>query len=567
MSFEALRSPGRLQQLSQLRAGTATRLGKSTDTSSLLVGFDFDFSDEFRERDLNYTVAAVQLHAQQLAKAAQEAIQAANQFKPIGANIAARDDYLRACFLDQAAANLGGSGGQIAQNALAALQQIHNVQVATWTKEQPKLAARLDLVIRDRSITEAIEQLAAATGLPIKVAPGSIEDAAALANNDIRVSYLDLRGATVAQALDWLLLPARLGDAILAGADRRLSGQSAWVYDVSQIALPSTEELKDLNNAKLVAAMKEAADGFLAVARAELAANEKLSVVWFAPGQLLVFGDLDRHKRAATLLAKLSTVEDGGLQGKSAELQKTTAKRAEQRQDFVTKLSAARRLGRVAAAHANFGWQLLAAAAGGKLDDEAFTELKIAWKDSATNELLASKSRSLAMRSLWIITESSNALPEEQELHALANSAAAKSEPFLEEMFKQVTENEKDTEAYAALLYGALAMRSDPAVRTRALELLTKADSDSSLAPIRVLAESLLADHDNVNDTLSKLVTAGVSGEDMIALTALACRRVGGDAWRTFRTESRDLLSSQPLSGYIVVLVDHLARQQLSLTQ
>ena len=555
------------------RGATATAASQVAVSNDL----DFGFEDESLQRGLNYTAAAVRAHTQQLSKAAQQAIQSATELQEKGDNIAARDALLRACFLDQAVANVGGSPGRVAQAAVAALQKIHHEQVAAWTKDQPQLAVRLDLVIRDRSIPEAMQQLAAAsdaTSLSISIEQGSIDDAKALPNNDVRVSYLDLRGATLAQALDWVLQPARLSwrlekDGIVVGADRRLSGRSGWVYDVSRIALPSNEELKGLTDQnKLIAVMKEAADGFLTVARAELAPNDDLSVVWFAPGQLLVFGEPERHNQVAELVAKLMTVEDGGLQGASAELQQITAKRSEQRQEFVGKLSAARQLRQVADSHATFGWQLLAAAAGGRVDDEALTELKIAWHDSATQKLLVDNGRSLAMRSLWIVTESASALPDEPELRELASFALAKAEPFLEKTLQQVAEDEGKTDAYAGLLYAALAMRNDASLRTRALEVLAKSSSDASLGPVHVLAKSLLADQDQVDtDALSQLVSTGVSGADLITLTGLACRRVGGDAWQTFRAESRDLLSSQPLPGHVVVLVDHLSRQQLLLTR
>ncbi len=51
----------------------------------------------------------------------------------------------------------------------------------------------------------------------------------------------------------------------------------------------------------------------------------------------------------------------------------------------------------------------------------------------------------------------------------------------------------------------------------------------------------------------------GVRGPDRVALTALAGRRAGGEAWRTFRAEARPLLGDQPLPGTVVVLLGHLS--------
>ncbi len=65
---------------------------------------------------------------------------------------------------------------------------------------------------------------------------------------------------------------------------------SAWVYDVSLIALPDGAELEKLGDwQKSADAARKDADDFLKVALKELGAKESdQSVVWFAPGQLLV---------------------------------------------------------------------------------------------------------------------------------------------------------------------------------------------------------------------------------------------------------------------------------------
>jgi hypothetical protein len=62
-----------------------------------------------------------------------------------------------------------------------------------------------------------------------------------------------------------------------------------------------------------------------------------------------------------------------------------------------------------------------------------------------------------------------------------------------------------------------------------------------------------------------EVVAKGVQGDDMVVLTALACRRAGGEAWEKFREEARTLLGDQPLSGSVVVLVNRLSRGELKL--
>jgi hypothetical protein len=57
------------------------------------------------------------------------------------------------------------------------------------------------------------------------------------------------------------------------------------------------------------------------------------------------------------------------------------------------------------------------------------------------------------------------------------------------------------------------------------------------------------------------------SGDDLVLLAALACRRAGGEPWRAFRAEARYLLGNQPLSGGLVVLVNRLPRTDLALVE
>jgi hypothetical protein len=60
-------------------------------------------------------------------------------------------------------------------------------------------------------------------------------------------------------------------------------------------------------------------------------------------------------------------------------------------------------------------------------------------------------------------------------------------------------------------------------------------------------------------------VTKGIQGDDLVVLTALACRRAGGEAWTAFRAESQSLLGNQPLSGAVVVLVNRLSGPNVKL--
>src|SRR5204863_2425062 len=152
---------------------------------------------------------------------------------------ALRQLVLKAVWLDTAAAILGQSDGSVSGQALERLNELHAADVKAWSEKQPLLSKKLELVLRDQSLEQALSAVGKAAGLDIRLLDGSAADSAALTGESPRITYLDLRHATVAEALDWLLQPVRLAwqpDAkgIVAGSDRR-RGSSGWTYDVSAI--------------------------------------------------------------------------------------------------------------------------------------------------------------------------------------------------------------------------------------------------------------------------------------------------------------------------------------------
>ena len=427
-------------------------------------------------------------------------------------------------------------------------------------------------MLRDQSLEEAIIQVEKAAGVSIKLLPGSLSDAAALTGaKELRVTYLDLRRATVAQSLDWLSQPERLGwsvdkGEIVVASDRRRTGNSAWVYDVSLIALADGAELQKLGDWQkgVEAAQKEAAD-FIKVVRQELGAKEAdQSIVWFAPGQLLVVGAADLHTKADKLLANLA---DGKAKftGKSAELHKVTAKRFADRKAHTERLAKATELVRVARTHESFGWQLLAAAAAGTLDLEALTELQIAWKQPETAQLLKGEGRAIAMRSWWCVSEALAALGKDQsDLSSLADLARRACEPSAREALAALDKKSDDADALAAVLYAALAMRDDEFAKKAVPSLTKSAGKDDPLAAARAIARALLGDRKQIDSqSLAKIITDGVAGDDLTLLLAMACLRDGGDTWNLFRAASRELLGEQPLDGNVVVLINRLSVRQL----
>jgi len=505
--------------------------------------------------------------AAETSKAAQAAWKAAQGLLEKDDLRVARQAAMRAYLLDAAAANYGRSNGQIASQALAAIQKTHVRQIEAWIEAQPALNKKLNLVLRDRSLAEAIAEISEAAGLEIELLDGSEQDAAdLLLEDEVRVSFLDLRHATVAQALDWLTQPSRLSwwterDGIRVASERRRQGNVAWVYDVSLIALPTAKELGDLKDqAKQVAAVKKAVDNFLAAIRKDLDLEDS-EAVWFAPGQVLIISDAAGHKAAAKLFSQL-TEGDFKPRGEAGKLAEATRKRAAERKELVAKQTKARRLIDVLSSHDEFGWRLLADAAGGRLDLEALT-------DKATAELLAGKSADLALRSLWMICEASRALPDEAELTQLAIDARKTAGQAAREAVKKLSDKPDDDAAFARVLYASLALLDDEAYRNDALKAIRAAKTeDSGLTPIRTIVTALLAPRDQVDrDALSKLISAGVGGDDATTLLSMACHRAGGDVWQAFRVESEDLVGKQPLRGEAVVIINRLASGQLQIAR
>jgi hypothetical protein len=501
-------------------------------------------------------------------KAAGESLAAAKEARKKEMHDAARELFTRAFFLDTAAANGGASAGVVAAEALAALEELRAHQVKSWLKEVPQLSKKLDLVIRDQSIEQALAQVGKAAGLSITILPGSLTDAATLTGTkEPRVAYLDLRRATVAEALDWLAQAERLNwwtskEGVTVGSERRRTGQSAWVYDVSLIALPDGAELQKLGDfQKAVAAAEKEANEFSDVVRRDLGASASdHSVAWFAPGQLLVIGTPEQHTKAEKLLANLS---DGSakLRGPALALQKITAKRFAERKEQAERTAKARALFDVAKIHERFGWQLLAAAAAGSVDLEALSELQIAWQRPETSQLLKGDARMVVLRSWWILNEALAAVgTEDEELSALAQSARRACESAVENAVQSLQKNQNDAGAFAAVLYSALAMRDEEFTK-RVIPLLTKPmGDDTRLAAARTIAAALLTDSRQTHKSeLTKTVENGVAGDDLTALLAFACKRTDREIWNAYRAAASDLIGEQQLDGNVVVLVNRLS--------
>ena len=215
-----------------------------------------------------------------------------------------------------------------------------------------------------------------------------------------------------------------------------------------------------------------------------------------------------------------------------------------------------------------FAWQLLAEAAAGRLDLEALTRLQVAWKSPALEQGVKAHPM-VALRAAWAIGEAAKALPKERELSALADSAGARTAEAATAALGAFEKSPSNPmQAYLAVIYAALGRRSDAEFLNKARKLVTGAAfKPMHLLALRDAATALLAPSGQVDGTA--LVgrvrdhRQHIGGDDAVILTALACRRAGGEAWRTFRAEAHDLVGRQPLRGSVVVLINRLAGSAL----
>ncbi|HEY3417388.1 MAG TPA: VIT domain-containing protein, partial [Armatimonadota bacterium] len=395
----------------------------------------------------------------------------------LGALLRARHAYLlETAYL---ATNSWNNDGTLA----AAAAQIRTVSDALAAKREhgfPALAKRLDLTIRDLSIAEALQRIGKAAGIDVEVLPGSLQDAAELSGtSELRVTYLNLRQATVTQALDWLLTPVYLDwrmekdGVITVGTSRRLMGTAAWVYRVGDLAVPTKAELG--NETDQSQRMAQALDAFLAGIRLVIGQQDDAglksgSAVFISSGKLLVYGGPEVQATVSALLAALKdpaaklddiaarlSIEDLGT---LRSLQKATATRWATRADARRKYEAAVTRGTIVKSLDAFSWPLLSGTLLGQTDLEALTELQIAWKDDALlKAVLDSPSGWVAWRAAWVLGEAARRRPADTELAALARKAFGMIDGRYATAVGLLAKKPDDAALFITVLYGTLAMR------------------------------------------------------------------------------------------------------------
>ncbi len=523
--------------------------------------------------------ALAPLQSDAMTKAAQEALTAADgirkECEDFGAQPAhesklrqARALYGYAYLLDLALQAAYRSNGQVQVAAVAGIEAIDQLFKKS---ADPLLGKRLTGVIEAQALEEALVGMAGQTGAKLTITPGSIDDARAILNRgNLTVGYLDLRNATVGQALDWLLQPARLSwrihdGAIIVESDRRSPVRSAWLYDVAMISTPLDEELAGAADKR--AAAQQHMDRFLAaVASAIKTGQDSAEVFWWDSGRLIVFGDASVHTAAARALADLANPK-AAPKG-FADLQKLTTRRAESRKEMAAQLQAARERQHILRLHDAFSWQLLAATAqgdtGSRDAEEALAELKVAWSSPRMEEILKGSASAIAMRSFWAVHEYRAIIPAgSAKWGHPATSAREMVTKSAQAAIAKMEKDPGDTNAFATVVYAALALRDDAQWLPRGMGSLAAVKGEHTTA-MRTVALSLLGKREDAQP-LRQLIESGVRGDDLTALLALAARRADGETWELFRARQQDLLGSQPLDGCVIVMINHLARPAIRL--
>jgi len=485
----------------------------------------------------------------------------------------------RAFLYDSSWRSLGWQTKGVVEKARAEIVKLREQMARDRVSAQPRLKTRLKLIVRDKSLREALGEIAAAAGLDLDLAPGAVAVASRLQDvRSLRVTWVDLRGATAAQAFDWLCGPAHIDWSVDGGKVRATVAslgrvEAPWTYDVSAVAMPLEEEFKDLKGdwKRIRRRSRELASGFMAEIRKTAGTGVAEDCFWLNPGQIVVFGDWRVHARVRRCLEELAAGR-----GEHGELGKKALNRYGKRRDYMEKSRAARRNGEVYGALQWSSWQLVAGAAGGETNLEALTRLEVAWRHPFAARLAAKDRPLTAMRSAWTITESALALPKDKALAELARRVLDKVGTQAAASVAALEKAPNDKQACLAALYGYLALRNGealghlPAERLAGLRgglkkyLANDPGKQDPLRRLRTIGKILVQGLGKSDGKeITSLFDAGVRSDDLNALGALAARKAGGDTWRAFRASARDNFAGNGVSGAVVLIANRIGKVRL----
>ena len=503
---------------------------------------------------------------------AQKALAEAKELRKQGKLESARLRYQHVLALQS---DMYGSNDTVTEAILTTTEEIGKRRA----QAHPRLIRKLDLVLRNQPLDDAIHTVVEAGGCELDLVNGSLKDVVELLNlPELRVTYLDLRYATVIQALDWLLAPYHLAwqmkdeGTITVGVTRRLSAPSAWGYAVADLAMPSEEEINSFTSETDFAnALTDFLNGVRIVIDQKGDSGLKPgSAVLIDAGRLLVYGEPHTHAKVKAFLEalrddQLDIVKVAGRDLSSEKraslkaLQQLAVKRWEMRADVREKATAKQARDNVERSLGDAPWQLLAEAVRGGVDPEALTTLQMAWD----NPQIRGMDSQLVTRAAWCIGMAARAVPNDAELTTLAEKAVSTVKAM-----KVLKPEDNNASAYLAALYAVLLLEDGDARENQAedaVKSLMMADENSSLGTICLIAQGWLSPSVETDLSLIEAISAHrIGGDDGVLLTSLLAKRRGGQLWQTFREEMPSLVRAQSLNGHVVVLVNRLEASSLA---
>ena len=469
-----------------------------------------------------------------------------------------------------------GSNDTVIEAILTTTEEIGKRRAQT----HPRLNRKLELVLRNQTLDDAVRTVAEAGGFQLNLVNGSLQDVAELLNlPELRVVYLDLRHATVTQALDWLLTPYHLmwqmkdAGTITVGASRRLPAPSAWGYAVANLVIPSEEEIdSSASEAELEGALKDFLNAVrVIIDQKEDSALKPGSAVLIDAGRLLVYGEPDTHAAVKAFLEalrddELDIVKVSGRDLSSEErtslkaLQQKTAQRWRARAEAREKATAIQVRHRIATDLDKASWQLLAEAVRGNVNLEALTTLQAAWDRSQIKEAAPL----LVTRAAWCIGMAARAIPNDAELTTLAEKSLSSVKAM-----KVLKLEDDNASGYLATLYAVLLLEDGDARESQiddAVKSLMKIPVNSPHWITRLITQGWFSPSVENDLSLMEAISAHrIGGDDGVLLISLLAKHRGGQLWRTFREEMPSLVKKQPSNGHVVVLLNRLEASPLSL--
>ena len=468
--------------------------------------------------------------------------------------------------------------------------------IATLTEEinqkraeaHPRLNQRLDMVVRNQPLDDAIRAVVEAGGFQLDLVSGSLEDAMALRNlPELRETYLDLRPATVWQGLELLIAPYHLtwqmkdADTITVGTTRRFHSPSAWGYAVADLVVPLEQEISE----ETVTIEKSAAIAEKSVAKVVKTFLKAIRTITgqktdsiLTPGSamlidfglLVVYGEPSTHEKVQAFITalrdgRMAIVKIAGRKLSSKDraflktLQTRTIARWKSRTGARKKEAREQALQRVAANLDPAPWQLLAEAIRGGVDLEALAMLQIAWDDPHIKKADSER----VMRSAWCIIAAAQAVPTNTELVALSEKVLSTVKDI--KIRKPRYSYPSD---HLAVLYAGLASQDGDALSSQVddvIKSMAKVHEDSNLWTTRIIAEGLFSPSArNESRLLEAILAHEIDGNDHVLLTSLIAKRRGGQLWETFSQEMPDIVEGQWLYTEVELILNQLEASELA---